>query len=301
MYDATKPDSEEIIQLVGRTLKGDEPPSTTDGLGNKGYYHWTKRTFENSAQDFLAMVLNDAGVKRFEAKFAQIHMMLPKDDREAKMRILSTLVEECLKRDIRITSGETAIHEYSDSLEIGGSLQGEKYFDKKPNRFEIGDYLVGVESKGLMSNGFTKIREIYGDDFREDFTNPTPIYYDVVIDMLKRKFPINGMAHITGGAFSKLVKLLGNDADVLVEQNSYLKPPQIFYEIKEKGNLTDGEMYKTFNCGVGFILAVPRINLEDAVAEFTSAGFKASSIGRVTKGSGKVRIQSSFSDGEIVL
>lgn len=84
MYDPTKPDLDMIVELAKRTLKGNEPPSTTDGTGNKGYYHWMRRTFGNSAMDFLGMVLNDAAVKRFEAKYMQVHMMLPRDDKRRK-------------------------------------------------------------------------------------------------------------------------------------------------------------------------------------------------------------------------
>ena len=204
-----------------------------------------------------------------------------------------------------IISGETSYHEHSQELEISVSLIGDKYLDRKPNRFEIGDYLIGVESSGLMSNSFTEIRKIYGDEFRKEFVEPTFIYYDAIINLLKRPDVfINGMAHITGGAFSKLAKLVGKNTDVLMEKNSYLKPHDVFYEIKERGKLTDEEMYKIFNCGVGFVISAPRRSkgdIEEIIAEFISDGFRAASIGKVVQGNGNVRIQSSFSEREIVL
>ena len=300
--EATK---EKTLELVAKTQNGNEIPGTTDGIGNKGYYHWMQRTFRNAAIDAMAMNLNDAAVKMFEAKYCQNHIMVPKEDGEAILEIVSVLAEECKKRGIAIISGETAIHSYSDSLEISISLSGGKYLGRKLNRFEKGDYLVGAESSGLMSNSFTEIREIFGGEFRKEFVEPTFIYYDAVINLLKRPDVfIDGMAHITGGAFSKLKKLIDADSDIVIEQNSYLKPHDIFYEAKEKGRLTDGEMYRIFNCGVGFILSVPNVprgNLEEIIAEFSSNGFRASSIGKVIQGSGKVRIKSSFSDGEVVL
>ncbi|MEK6842728.1 MAG: AIR synthase related protein, partial [Nanoarchaeota archaeon] len=113
--EATK---EKILSLIAKTQNGNEPPGTSDGIGNKGYYHWKHRTFRNAVIDALAMTLNDAAVKKFQAKYLQNHIMVPKENEEVILEIVSCLVEECKKREIAIIGGETSIHEYSQELEI---------------------------------------------------------------------------------------------------------------------------------------------------------------------------------------
>lgn len=308
MYDPTKPYKENILELIQQTwetpyvsVKGDVYPIVekkfpypevdhTDGIGTKGVYHWQQRTFRNAALDALAMNLNDLALLRAKPYKLQNHILIPEDDQETILEIIETLVEECKKRDIAITGGETSIHNNINGLDISITISG---FIKnyKPNRFEIGDILIGLKSNGLHSNGFTKVREVFGEEYRPEFVAPTSIYLDIILS-LDERFNIHGMMHITGGAYTKLKDLLHN-VNATLKRDHKLQPQQIFSQLYERG-ISDEEMYKTFNCGIGFILSVSPQDADKIVSKLD-----ADIIGEVSPGTGKVRIESVFSDKTI--
>ena len=298
MYNTTKPYIKQILELIKKTQKGNELPSHIDGIGTKGVYHWEKRTFKNAVIDSLAMNLNDFAVMRVKALQLQDHIILPKDDSQAIYEIIEALAEECKKRNIAISGGETSIHENFPGLEISTSLQG-KYINKKENIFGVGDYLIGIESNGLHANGFTKVRELFGDEIREEFVKPTFIYYDTLLDIFESGLEIHGMVHVTGGAFMRLKKAM-KETDAVIEKNNSLIPQNIFYEIYNQG-VSDEEMYKTFNCGIGFIFGVSEKSVKEIISCFIAHGFKTDVIGKVFEGNGEIKIKSSFSDREIIL
>lgn len=296
MYDTTKPSGEIIQGILKKSGFADDYPASTDGIGTKGIYHWQKRSFRNAVLDVLAMNLNDMAVKRAKARKLHNHIMVPYEDEKAISEIVETLAEEGKKRNIEIASGETAIHDNLNGLEISVSVSGE-FIDKKENRFQTRDYLIGIKSNGLHSNGFTKIREIFKDEYRKEFVEPTFIYYDKILDLMD-KYEINSMCHITGEAYAKLKKSLEN-SDIFIDNKHNLKPQNIFYELYNKG-ASDKEMYKTFNCGIGFILSVNK-NLEKIISDLKKSGFEADIIGKVTEGENNVKINSMFSDKQIIL
>jgi phosphoribosylformylglycinamidine cyclo-ligase len=267
----------------------------TDGIGTKGIYHWGKRSFKNAILDALAMNLNDLAMVGATPYALIDHLFIPEDDDVAILEMIKYLSEECRKRNIAITGGETAIHNNIEGLELSVTMLG---FIEKPkkNQFKINDVLIGIESNGIHSNGFTKVREIFGNELREDFIRPTNIYLDAILK-LNKKFDIHGTQHITGGAFTKFKDLL-ESADILISKNHELEPQEIFKELYQRG-ISDDEMYKTFNCGIGFVLSVSEQDADEIISEIKN--FKADVIGKVISGSGKIKIQSKFSDKEIEL
>lgn len=312
MYNTTKPYTQKIIDSIKETwdtpfvsikngiiLKKFAFPEacSSDGIGTKGIFHWKCRSFRNAVLDALAMNLNDLILLRARPYKLQNHILISREDNDAILEIISSLSDECKKRNIAITGGETSIHDNIVGMDI--SITADGFVEMpKTNKFEIGDVLIGIKSNGLHSNGFTKIREVFGDEFREEFIEPTLIYSDIVLDV-NRNYEIHGMMHITGGAFSKLKPLLKN-ADVFIKREHKLKPHKIFYDIYGKG-ISNEEMYTTFNCGVGFILSVPKINAYGVLSDILRVGFKADIIGEIIPGEGKVKIESSFDEQTIIL
>jgi len=308
MYDPTKPYKKQILELIKQTwetpyvfVKESIYPIVekkfsylevdhTDGIGTKGIYHWRQRTFRNAVIDALAMNLNDLALVRARPYKLQSHILVPEDDKNAILEIVETFAEECKKRDIVITGGETSVHDNIDGIEISVTVSGfiSRY---KPNRFEIGDVLVGIRSNGLHSNGFTKVREVFGKEYRPEFVDPTRIYLDSIL-ALDEKFDIHGMMHVTGGAYTKLKDLLHN-ADVKLKRNHELQPQPIFRDLHARG-VSDEEMYKIFNCGVGFVLSVFPQDADKIISELD-----ADVIGEITSGTGKVKVESVFSNEEI--
>jgi phosphoribosylformylglycinamidine cyclo-ligase len=310
MYNPTKPYKKQILKLIKQTWKtpyvsvrGDIYPiierkfsypevDHTDGIGTKGIYHWQQRTFRNAVLDTLAMNINDLALARAIPYKLQNHILIPEDDKEAILEIIETLTKECRIRDIAITGGETSIHNNIDGLEISVTISG-FVKDYKPNRCEIGDVLVGIKSSGLHSNGFTKVREVFREEYKPEFVEPTKIYLDDILT-LEEQIDIHGMMHITGGAYTKLKDLLPNDADAILKKNHKLQPQLIFRELYERG-IPDEEMYKIFNCGIGFVLSVSPKDADKIDSELD-----ADIIGEVTSGDRKVKIESMFSNKEIV-
>lgn len=187
-----------------------------------------------------------------------------------------------------MTGGETSIHSDMPGMDISITVSGfVKNFPK--NQCRVGDVLIGIKSNGLHSNGITKVREIFGQQNRKEFTAPTKIYLDEIFSVLG-KYKINGMMHITGGAFTKLKDIL-NKADVVIGQPRKLKPQSIFRELYEKG-VSDEKMYSTFNCGVGFVLSVPKTEIEKILSKISNSAV----LGEVVRGVGKVKIRSAFSE-----
>ena len=267
----------------------------SDGIGTKGIYHWQKRTFKNAVLDALAMNLNDLVIMGARPYAVVDHLLLPRDDKEIILEIIKYLSQECRKRNIAISGGETSYHNNLEGIDLSITMLG---FIEKPrkNEFRIGDVLIGLGSNGLHSNGFTKIREIFGKKNKPEFTIPTFIYFDEIFPLIK-KFDIHGICHITGGAFTKLKDLL-NGADVKIIRNQKLKPQPIFYKIYKKG-VSDVEMYKIFNCGVGFFLSAKPDDAKQILIAIKK--FQSGIIGEIIPGNGKVRIESAFSNKIIIL
>ncbi len=310
MYNPIKPYKKEIFELIRKTwntpfvnIKKDvysiieknfQYPEVdhTDGIGTKGFYHWQQRSFKNAVLDALAMNLNDMALMRATSYKLQNHILIPKEDEQAILEIIKNLSLECQKRNIAITGGETSIHNNMDGLDISIGLSGfiEKY---KENKFQVGNVLLGIKSSGLHSNGFTKVREVFKDEYRAEFVEPTKIYIDEILNLNKR-FDIYGMMHITGGAYTKLKDLL-SDVDAVITNSHSLKPHNIFHELYKRG-VNDEEMYKTFNCGIGFIFSSSLQDAQIIISEFKDMDI----IGSVVAGMGQVKIRSAFSKQEII-
>ncbi len=310
MYNPTKPSTDSVLKLIRSTWKTPYlkiTPSTyalferkfnfpevdhTDGIGTKGIYHWNKKTFKDAVVDSLAMNLNDLILVRATAYKLQNHLVLPKDEPWIIDEIIKVLVQECKKRQIAITGGETSIHNTKDSFDIGITISG-FVKNKVENKARNNDVVVGLKSNGLHSNGFTLIRKLFKNEFKTEFTKPTKIYYDDLINLLD-KLEIHGMMHITGGAFSKLKGIISRNQDIVILNP--INPQKIFFEISQKG-ITASRMYSTFNCGTGFILTLK----EKDASRFLKNIPYSKRIGFVVNGSGKVKIKSSFSSKEIVI
>lgn len=305
MYNPTKPYKAKVLECIRKTWNaspyirvfpgggfhhnGDGYALVydhTDGIGTKGYYHWRKKSWAAAVQDALAMNLNDLLMVRAVPYKLQNHIVLPEDDERAVLKIVEDMADQCLCRKIVITGGETAVHTNTDGMDISITISG-LVKTTGDNKFLAGDQLLGLPSSGLHSNGFTRVRELY-DHHRDEFVKPTTIYWDDVYPVLPH---INGVAHITGGAFTKVKDHLAG-VDVYIGGNERLTPQPIFGEIYNKIK-DDEEMYRTFNCGIGLILAVA----PEKVGKVKERLPKAATIGSVIgDGTGRVTVRSSFSD-----
>lgn len=232
------------------------------------------------------MNLNDLALVRTIPYKLQNHLVLPEDDHEAILAILETLSGECRKRHIAMTGGATSIHHGMEGLDVSVTVSG-FIPHPAPNRFQASDVLIGLPSSGLHANGFTRVRELFKGEARPEFVTPTRIYADAVLPVLER-YAIHGMMHITGGAYTKLKDCL-EGADLRIRRDAQTPQP-IFHEIYGRG-VSDEEMYRTFNCGIGFVLGV-----DEKDADRVAAALSGVILGEVTPGTGKIAIESAFSE-----
>ncbi|MBU0650972.1 phosphoribosylformylglycinamidine cyclo-ligase, partial [bacterium] len=166
-----------------------------------------------------------------------------------------------------------------------------------------GDVLIGIASSGVHSNGYSLVRKIVFDKEKlsvkdkfdktktigEVLLEPTRIYVKPVLDVLS-KVNVKGMVHITGGGFyENIVRVLPENTCAVIKKSSFPILP-IFSFLQEKGNVEEKEMYKTFNMGIGYILAVAKKDAEKTIEILTKHNEKAYLIGSVESGKREVKI-----------
>ncbi len=314
MYDTTKPYHVQVTRIIRTTwntthLTVDErgifrkPHARgiewrhTDGIGKKGEEHWRKRTFQAAVLDALRMNRNDFA--RDQAIPFEIcdHIFMPADDHGAVIEIATHLADECRRCDIAVTSGDTAIHEGQKGLEISITMMGIRTRFQS-NKYQEGDILIGIGSSGMHSNGFTRVLSVFndGESLPDSITTPTLDYYHA-IDSVDRVYGTHGRTHITGGGFFRIKEQLGANLDAIIHRSHSLMPHPIFWELRRRG-IAEEEMYRTFNCGIGFIVGVEERAL-GLCLNLLRQDHRADVIGEVRRGNGRVQIQSMFSAGDV--
>lgn len=312
MYNPQKPYKHDLLDLIRATWKTKYVTVTdgvypiikkkfsypevqhADGIGTKGYYHSRAKSYKNAVIDALAMNLNDLALVGAVPYALVDHIVTPDMGHESVMAVIRALALECRKRNIALVGGETSHHNNVDGIDIGLVVSG---FIKKVRKNELkpGSVLVGLKSNGLHANGITRVRAMYGtDEWRDEFVAPTAIYLDQVHEILKT-CDVQGMMHITGGAFTKLKDLLKN-ADASIHHPPAMRPQNIFMELYDRG-VPSEDMYTTFNCGIGFVLGMSERDALKVVKRYRNAAI----VGRTTKGTERVHIVSAFDGTSITL
>jgi phosphoribosylformylglycinamidine cyclo-ligase len=272
----------------------------TDNVGTKVIIAQMMRKYDTIGIDCVAMCANDLICTGAEPISFLDYLAMAIHDRHVVDEIAVGLVEGAKQAGMAIVGGETAIVPDLLSNDRGLDLVGMAagICRRKDlilgDEIRKGDALVGVASSGIHSNGLTLARKIIlreyklkenvpelGRSIGKELLEPTRIYVKPVLEAT-RKLEVHGLAHITGGAFAKLDRVVGQarfGADI--EQ---LPPtPEIFRIIQKRGRVSDREMYRTFNMGVGFVLICPQ-RAEDAVIRlFMRHGLNAFNLGRVEK------------------
>jgi phosphoribosylformylglycinamidine cyclo-ligase len=204
-----------------------------------------------------------------------------------------------------IVGGETAVlpdviaGDSENAFDLAGMVLG--VVKGKPvlgGAIKPGDIILGVESSGLHSNGYTLARKVllskYSVDDNaehlvqtvgEELLIPTRIYVRPVMEILKKKIRVHGLANITGGAFTKLPRLNGR---VRYDFDGLPEPTGIFRQIQADGEIESKEMYRTFNMGIGFCVISPKKSADDIVGIFAKYKMHCKAIGTIEKGRGEV-------------
>ena len=174
-----------------------------------------------------------------------------------------------------------------------GIVEKEKIIDG--SKIEAGDVVIGLESNGLHSNGFSLVRKVLSQNelkrMSGELLKPTRIYVKPVLELLRYyDQSVHGISHITGGAFyDKISRILPKNVNVRIDKNSW-SVPEIFRLIQNKGNIDDKEMYRTLNMGIGLVLIVKQEAAAAIIKKLGELKLKSWIIGQAVKGSKKVNI-----------
>ncbi|MGR5322523.1 phosphoribosylformylglycinamidine cyclo-ligase [Vibrio sp. DNB22_17_1] len=273
--------------------------SGTDGVGTKLRLALDMNKHDTIGIDLVAMCVNDLIVQGAEPLFFLDYYATGKLDVDTAADVVSGIADGCVQAGCALIGGETA--------EMPGMYEGEDYdvagfcvgvVEKEDvidgTKVAAGDALIAVGSSGPHSNGYSLIRkilEVSGADKNEELEGrtigeyllePTKIYIKSALKMIE-KHDIHAISHITGGGFwENIPRVLPEGTKAVIDGNSW-EWPIIFKWLQEKGNVETHEMYRTFNCGVGLIVALPKDQADAAVALLEEEGENAWVIGEIAQ------------------
>jgi len=277
---------------------GDALALHTDGVGTKVLVAIQRGRFDTVGVDCVAMTVNDLICVGAEPVALLDYIALEKEDDHLVSELTKGLVEGAKQASAAIVGGETAVMENVNGFDLVsmgvGVVKKDRILDG--SSVSCGDRVIGVASSGLHSNGYTLARRVLlakrspgdwvpelGTAIGDAMLVPTRIYVKPALEVLAKR-EVHGIAHITGGAFTKLTRLVaGRKLEFALEDRD---APPIFGLIKKEGGLSKKEMYRTFNMGVGLCLCAPRSEEDAVIRAFHRHGFDAFDFGEVRRGSG---------------
>ncbi len=276
--------------------------SGTDGVGTKLRLAFQQDKHDTIGQDAVAMCVNDVLVQGAEPLYFLDYLAVGKLIPDKVASIVKGVAEGCRQAGCALIGGETAEMPgfyKEEEYDIAGFAVGIVNRDKMINGSGIreGDILLGLESSGLHSNGFSLVRKIIDDYSLEEIIpetgkslgqtllNPTRIYVQQVLKVLE-KINVPGMVHITGGGLTENIpRVLPEKMGVEISTSSW-KTPFIFSFLQEAGKVEEAEMYRTFNMGIGFILIIHPEDEEKTVEILKENNENSIRVGRVIPGQG---------------
>ena len=256
----------------------------TDGVGSKLLLAEEMDSLHTVGIDCVAMNTNDLICVGAEPLSFVDYVALDKPDEELMAKLGKGLAEGCKQSNCTLSGGETAIlPELVHGFDIAGTSVGYVKQDEIIDGTKIaeGDVLIGLKSSGPHSNGYTLIRKLFNGDkeIGKQLVEPTRIYVKEVMNLIKQ-VEVHGIAHITGGGLDNISRINDNFQYVI---DSPLPVPSVFDWLQERGDVEDGEMYRTFNMGMGMIIIVDK---NDAEKSISLLGGYAQIVGSVKNGTG---------------
>lgn len=276
--------------------------SGTDGVGTKLRLAIDLKKHDTVGIDLVAMCVNDLIVQGAEPLFFLDYYATGKLDVDVAADVVTGIGIGCEQSGCALIGGETAempgMYEQGD-YDIAGFCVGvvEKENIIDGTKVAPGDALIALGSSGPHSNGFSLIRKIievssadvqadfHGKSLAEHLLEPTRIYVKSVLKLLETT-EVHAISHITGGGFwENIPRVLPAGMKAVIDGNSW-DWPVIFNWLQDNGNVSTREMYRTFNCGVGLIIALPQASVESALAILREQGEDAWLIGQVDAATG---------------
>lgn len=272
--------------------------SSTDGVGTKLKIAFLADKHDTVGIDLVAMSANDILCSGAEGLFFLDYVSTGKIESWVLRDVVKGIAKGCLEAGYALVGGETAempglynSGEY-DLAGFGvGIVDRKSVIDGSSTR--LGDIVLGLESTGPHSNGYSLIRKVFNEkelkSFSGELLSPTRLYSKPVLN-LKEKIKIKGIANITGGAFyDKIPRIIPKGMAIDIYKGSW-RVPEIFLRIKKAGNVDDREIYRTLNMGIGMVLVLAKPDADKAIGILRRGGVASHVIGRVVKGNREVTI-----------
>ncbi|RMG75087.1 MAG: phosphoribosylformylglycinamidine cyclo-ligase [Nitrospirae bacterium] len=275
--------------------------SGTDGVGTKLKVAFMLDKHDTVGIDLVAMCVNDIITLGAEPLFFLDYFATGKLTSEQATDVIKGIVKGCKEAQCALIGGETAEMPgfYSPGeYDLSGFAVGVVNRDEIVDGSSIaeGDAVLGLSSSGLHSNGYSLVRKLFfeilrysPEDYIEEFgcslgeelLKPTRIYVSAFMALKRKGVNIKGMAHITGGGLpGNLPRIIPDGLGAEIVESSWTVPP-VFKLIKEKGKVSDKEMRRTFNMGIGFVFVVPDNEAEGALETLRGAGYESFLIGHI--------------------
>ncbi len=285
----------------------------SDGCGTKVLISQLVGRFDTIGIDCVAMSVNDLLCMGVEPVALLDYLAVEKSDEKILIEIMKGLTKGAEEADVAILGGETAVMPDVikgavpgmgfDLVGLGvGIVNIDEIIDGSKLRAE--DVIIGLESSGIHSNGLTLARKVLLEEgglnlndclnelnrpLGEELLTPTKIYVREILSIISKN-EVHGIAHITGGAFSKL-RRFEDYSKVGFLFDEMPTPNQIFSLIQEVGRISLKEMYRTFNMGIGMCVIVPKECVDSVMTICKNFGTRSFEIGRVVHESG-ITVQS---------
>jgi phosphoribosylformylglycinamidine cyclo-ligase len=289
-----------LFAIGNEDLKNPVLVASTDGVGTKLNVAKLCSKHDTIGIDLVAMCANDVIVSGAKPLFFLDYFACNALDLDVATAVVRGIADGCKLAHCSLIGGETAempgLYQPGD-YDLAGFVVGigDRNAIIDGSDIRVGDKIIGLASSGFHSNGYSLVRKVFFeelgkkvDDYIEEFgctvgeelLRPTRIYVDSVVNILRR-CTIHGLVHITGGGFiDNIPRILPTSCAAKIYRDSWPIPPSFSY-LQEKGNITIGEMYRTFNMGIGMMIIVPERSVEDMLHQFRAHGEQPYMIGEI--------------------
>ena len=272
--------------------------SGTDGVGTKLRLAIDLKKHDTIGIDLVAMCVNDLVVQGAEPLFFLDYYATGRLDVDVAADVVKGIADGCVQSGCALVGGETAempgmyhVGDYDLAGFCVGVVEKSEIIDG--SRVKNGDALIALGSSGPHSNGYSLVRKVIdvagvnpatelldNKPLSEHVLAPTKIYVKSVLALIKQA-DVHAIAHLTGGGFwENIPRVLPKNTKAVIDEKSW-KWPSVFNWLQEKGNIDTYEMYRTFNCGVGMVIALPQEQVETALAILKQSGENAWLIGHI--------------------
>ena len=293
------------ITNIPKNIKNPKIVACTDGVGTKIEIANLLKKFNTIGIDLVAMSVNDLIVQGAKPLIFLDYISINKINLKKLKSIIKGIINGCKQSNCELVGGETAempgTYE-KDKFDIAGFAVGVVSKNKilNKNKIKKNNLILAIPSSGLHSNGYSLIRYLINDKkinikkskfLKSELLKPTKIYVKEILKLLDKNL-INGCANITGGGLSdNLKRVMPNNLFANIDLNK-IKTKEIFRWLKKNG-ISNNEMLKTFNCGVGFCLIINPKNLKK-ITNYFSSEYKPYVIGRILQGKKKIKLNGSI-------